>query len=124
MGKASRYKGPERRRHKMFVTRNTEYHFRDGVCVAVRDRRTGSWLPSHLALNRQLSGGVRVMPNGTAIPSCEPPKVGEALYFGTGGSELITSKLCDVERPEKALVHAYPEPQGEVSGSFLTESGW
>src|SRR6187549_387121 len=44
------YEGTERRRHRVYMTRNTEYHFRDGVCVAVRDRRTGDWLPGHLAL--------------------------------------------------------------------------
>ena len=48
----------ERRRHKVFVTRNTEYHFRDRLCVAVRDRRTGDFLPGHLALKRELAGGV------------------------------------------------------------------
>ncbi|MFO0673294.1 MAG: hypothetical protein U0235_27385 [Polyangiaceae bacterium] len=34
--------GPDRRRHRVYVTKNTEYHFRDGFCVAVRgDRRPG-----------------------------------------------------------------------------------
>ena len=39
------YRGTERRRHRVYMTRNTEYHFRDGVCVAVRDRRTGDGSP-------------------------------------------------------------------------------
>ena len=56
------YRGPERRRHRIFVTRNTEYHFRDDVCVAVRDRRTGSFLQGHLALCRPLHGGIRFFP--------------------------------------------------------------
>ncbi len=38
------YAGPDRRRHRVYVTKNTEYHFRDGFCVAVRDRRTGDFL--------------------------------------------------------------------------------
>ncbi len=102
------YAGPDRRRHRIFVTRNTEYHFRDEVCVAVRDRKTESWLPSHLALFRRLSGGVRFMKNGTALPSNEAPQVGEALYFAEEGRELITSILCGVARPPKRLVEAYP----------------
>jgi hypothetical protein len=103
------YQGGERRRHRMYVTRNTEYLFRDGVCVAVRDRKTGTWLPSHLALERRLTGGVRLLRNGTAIPVLESPNVGEALYFAEEeGRELITSKLCGVERPEKRLVSQYP----------------
>jgi hypothetical protein len=102
------YGGPERRRHRMYVTRNTEYHFRDRVCVAVRDRTTGHWLESHLALSRKLSGAVRFCPNGTAIPSLEDPKIGEALFFGSNGRELITSLLCSIERPQKTVVASYP----------------
>jgi hypothetical protein len=92
----------------MFVTRNTEYHFRDGVCVAVRDRKSGTWLPAHLALRRTLTGRVRFQPNGVAIPGAGNPQVGEALYFGDDGRELVTSLLTAVERPEKALVTHYP----------------
>ncbi len=96
----------ERRQHKMFVTRNTEYHFRGPLCVGVRDRRTGSWLSSHLAQGRQLSGAVRFHQNGAAVPVAGEPEVGEALYFGEGGRDLVTSALCAVERPGKAaLVH-------------------
>ncbi len=105
----SNYQGKDRRRHRMYVTRNTEYHFRDDVCVAVRDRKTKTWLGSHLALRRKLTGGVRVLPNGTAIPVLDPPDIGEALYFSDEeGRELITSRLCSVERPAKRLVTAYP----------------
>jgi hypothetical protein len=103
----SRYRGPERRVFRMYVTRNTEYHFRGERCVAVRDRRTGQWLESHLAVDRRLAGGVRFFQNGTAVPSCEPPKVGEALYFDEGGRELITSVLASIERPAKEVVACY-----------------
>jgi hypothetical protein len=111
------YPGPERRRHRMFVTRNTEYHFRDAVCVAVRDRRSGSWLPSHLALHRRVSGRVRFQPNGVALPVDGEPDVGEALYFCDDGRELVTSLLTSVERPAKALVFSYPEATGFVERS-------
>jgi hypothetical protein len=102
-----RYRGPERRVHRLFVTRNTEYHFRGERCVAVRDRRTGQWLQSHLAVDRKLAGGVRFFENGTAVPSCEEPKVGEALYFDDEGRELITSVLASIERPTKDIVACY-----------------
>jgi hypothetical protein len=107
----------ERRRHRMFVTRNTEYHFRDAVCVAVRDRRSGSWLPSHLALARKVSGRVKFHANGVAIPHHGDPEVGEALYFGDEGRELVTSMLTSVERPAKCLVESYPEPTRFVQAS-------
>ena len=105
--KVSGFSGPERRHHRMFVTRNTEYHFRDELCVAVRDRRSGKWLASHLALHRKLSGAVRFHPNGTAVPIESWPNVGQALYFSNDGRELVTSLLCAIERPRKSVVSEY-----------------
>jgi hypothetical protein len=102
------YEGRDRRQHRVYVTRNTEYHFRGQTCVAVRDRKTGRFLHSHLAVQRTLSGGVKYQSNGTAVPSCAPPLVGEALYFGDDGRELVTSLCSSIERPERALVAAYP----------------
>src|SRR4051794_24375646 len=106
--KATNPRGSERRRHRVFMTRNTEYHFRDGMCVAVRDRRTGDWLPGHLALRRQLFGSIRFFMNGSILPNPGEPKVGEALFFASGGRDLITSPLESVERPAKGLVQDYP----------------
>ena len=96
----------------MYVTRNTEYHFRGQTCVAVRDRKSGRFLQSHLAVARMLSGGVRYQENGTAIPSGSPPLVGEALYFGSARDEreLVTSLCSSIERPARDLVAAYPAP--------------
>src|ERR1700742_5057694 len=75
------YRGPERRRHRVFLTRNTEYHFRDGFCIAVRDRRTGDFLEGHLALHRRVNGGLRFFPNGGIAPNGGEPRPGESLYF-------------------------------------------
>jgi len=101
------FHGPERRRHRVYVTRNTEYHFRDGFCVAVRDRRTGSFLQSHLALRRRIHGGLRFFLNGAIIPNPGEPQPGEALYFESAGRDLVTSPLESVERPPKEIVEAY-----------------
>jgi hypothetical protein len=106
---SDRYRGPERRQHRMYVTRNTEYHFRGERCVAVRDRRTGTWLDSHLAIDRKLAGAVRFHENGAAIPSDEAPRVGEALYFDDDGRELITSLLAAIERPSRDIVASYAD---------------
>jgi hypothetical protein len=102
------YPSPERRQHRVYVTRNTEYHVRGTLCVAVRDRKTGRFLASHLAIKRSVSCGVRFQTNGTALPSSAPPQVGEALYFGEGGRELVTSLCSSIERPAKQLVASYP----------------
>ena len=109
------YQGRDRRKHRRFVTRNTEYHFRDRTCVAVRDRRSGEWLPSHLALNRSLTGAVRYA-SGNVLPSLGEPRVGDALYFGDDGHELVTSLLCAIDRPEKAIVRSYPHASSAAAG--------
>ena len=102
------YGGPERRRHRILVTRNTEYHFRDGFCVAVRDRRTGEFLQGHLALSRRAEGGLKFFEEGGIAPNPGDPRPGEAIYFGSHGPELVTSPLERVERPSKEIVGAYP----------------
>jgi hypothetical protein len=107
MEQKSSYAGPERRKNRVFVTKNTEYHFRGDRCVAVRDRRSHQWLPSHLAIGRRLSGGVHFHPNGTAVPVVDLPALGEALYFADDGRELITSTVCGLERPGREVVSQY-----------------
>lgn len=79
------YTGPERRRRKVYLTRNTEYHFLDSVCVAVRHRDSGQWRVAHVALRRTLSGCVSFTAAGEVQPKLAPPAVGDALFFCDGG---------------------------------------
>jgi hypothetical protein len=102
------FEGPDRRRHRVYITRNTEYHFRDGFCIAVRDRRSGDFLRGHLALRRRLHGGLKFYLNGAIVPNPGEPQPGEALYFAYEGRDLVTSPLESVDRPEKKLVDSYP----------------
>ena len=100
----------ERRRHRVYVTRNTEYHMRDGVCVAVRDRRTGRFVPAHVALSLKLEGGVRLFANGGVIPRIEKPGVGDAIWFATSedaSRQIVTSRIEAIERPTKDVVASY-----------------
>jgi hypothetical protein len=105
---AADYQGPERRRHRVYLTRNTEYHFRDGFCVAVRDRRTGDFLHGHLALHRRVHGGLKFHAGGGIAPNDGEPRPGESLYFASDGRDLVTSALEGVERPSRDVVSAYP----------------
>lgn len=99
----------ERRRRKKFVTRNSEYHFEDERCVAVRDRGQGRWQLAHIALAQPLGGTIRFDEAGCAYPTFEPPEVGDALFFGDdAGPELITSAIDAIMRPTKDEVTAYP----------------
>ena len=102
------YEGPERRVHRVYVTRNTEYHVRAGVCVAVRDRRAGDgWTEDHPAVGRRLEGSLRFQPSGI-LPVPEEPDVGDSIYFRQGERDLITSRVERVERPARGIVSSYP----------------
>lgn len=100
------YAGKERRIHKIFVTRNTEYHVRRDRCVAVRDRRTGQYLQGHLALQSRVSGGLRFTRYGVAAIE-GLPSIGESLFFSAGGRDLVTSPVESIGRPSRDTVQNY-----------------
>jgi hypothetical protein len=107
------YEGTERRRHRVYVTKNTEYHMRDGICVAVRDRKSQAFRTAHIALNLRVEGGVKVFPNGAVIPKQNNPELGDAIYFThktPAGEErrIVTSRLEKIDRPPKRDVLRYP----------------
>lgn len=106
------YQGNDRRKHVVYRTRNTEYHLRDGVCIAVRDRHTRVWRTAHIALNLRLEGGVRIYSNGAAVPSMTKPQMGDAIYFtdrqGETERQIVTSRLEAVDRPSREEVQSYP----------------
>ena len=102
------YAGPERRRRRVYSTRNTEYHFLDEVCVAVRHRDSGQWRMAHVALQRKLSGCVSFTEHGEVQPKAAPPTLGDSLFFSADGVDVITSTLTDVSRPLPQTIATYP----------------
>lgn len=105
---ATSFNGKDRRRHHVYVTKNTEYHLRDGFCVAVRDRHSGDFLQGHLALKRRVQGGLKFFMNGAMVPNPGTPREGESLFFCSQGRDLVTSPIEKVERPARELTQAYP----------------
>ena len=101
------YRGPERRIHWVFVTRNTEYHVRQSTCVAVRDRHSGEWLADHFAHGRAVAGALRVSDAGAISASPGLPGVGDSLYFESVHRDLVTSAIVSVERPRPEVVAQY-----------------
>ncbi len=102
------YAGTDRRIHRVYVTRNTEYHVRRNLCVGVRDRRTGAWVRGHLALRSRVSGGLRFFDTGGVRPNDGEPGIGESLFFSADGRDLVTSPIVAIERPVRDVVRQYP----------------
>ena len=104
------YGGPERRRHGCSSpgTPSITSRTRSASRSATGDRQ---WLASHLALKRRLAAACASRATAARSPSRTAPKVGEALFFGLGGRELVTSLLCAIERPERQIVLEYAAPR-------------
>ena len=108
------YTGPERRIHRILITRNTEYHLRRRTCVRVRDRRSGHWVDGHRATGRQLSGSFAFGELDAPVNLSGVPEPGECVFFDSGSGHLITSPVLQISRPPKALVAAeYPAETGD-----------
>lgn len=98
----------DRRIHKVYVTRNTEYHVRRDQCVAVRDRRSGEWLRAHLALKQRVHGGLKFSRQGGIHATVGLPDIGESMFFHAEGRDLVTSPVLSIDRPGRAIVSRYP----------------
>ena len=98
------YHGPERRRHRVYITRNTEYHIRDNRCVAVRDPRTGEWKSDHDALGKEIAGGLAIGQSGSLSVHLGEPKIGDQIFFT---NDLATTVVTAINRPSLATVAQY-----------------
>ncbi len=90
------YRGPERRVRTCFVTRHREYHFKSGVCVAVRDRASSAWIADHEAVGLRL---VPPLPGGDYL--------GRPLDLIRKTLYVRTSEVVDILRPNRTTAAAY-----------------
>jgi hypothetical protein len=105
--------GRERRRHRLYVTQNTEYHLRDRICVGVRDLWSGRWRPDHPAVGKWLFGAVRSGEAG--LEPLAAPEVDCLLWFENGDNDILTSRLTVITRPHRRCLDRYlPEGQSEL----------
>jgi hypothetical protein len=89
----------DRRRHRIFFTRHTEYHLRGDECVGVRDRGSGTWLTDHAALRLR----------ALRLPSMLRSEdwIGLRIQFWGSRTDVLTSPVVAVGRPEIVEVGAY-----------------
>ena len=109
------YSGPERRVHRILVTRNTEYHMRRRTVVKVRDRKSGRWVDEHPALQRDLAGAFTFGETDAPVNLSDQPEPGECAFFGGEQGHLITSPVLFVRRPPKGLVLTEYPPTSPTS---------
>ncbi len=90
------YNGPERRIHAVISTRNREYHVRAGICIAVRDKKSGVWISSHEVI-------------GMKLEEKDPLThyVGKPLHFISDVARVQTTRIEGLFRPGKSVVDVY-----------------
>jgi len=105
---ATAFTGTDRRQNKVYVTRNTEYHVRDGRVVAVRERRRRCWLADHKGIGLHIQGLIH---GDTMVPRPGEPGVGDRMYLADGllkgPTDLVTSMVLAIERPAREDVAQY-----------------
>ena len=93
------------------MTQNHEYHCKDGICVAVRDLRTGEFVPRHGAVGKKATGAVVL--RGSGIESIVPPEdasPGQRMHFAVDvddRTDVLTSSVTAIERPPREVVAKY-----------------
>jgi hypothetical protein len=97
----------ERRRHKLFITRNREYHTRDDEVVAVRDRKSGRFLSDHTALQGVVVGGMRGSLGHHYKDGFSAVEPGDSLCISNFGNGIVTSTVEEITRPPKEVVEHY-----------------
>jgi len=115
----------DRRRHRMFVTRNSEYHMREDICVGVRNTREDRWLDRSRLLSARLMGAVDSF-STLSSSACTEPAVGKYLLFVCENGELIvTTKLEAIDRPPLDAVKNYlpSEADREDSSQVILPQG-
>lgn len=106
--------GIERRRHKMFITRNREYHTRDHQIVAVRDRKSGSFLNEHSALQGLVVGSLHGAQGHQYKDGFTAIEEGDSLCISNLGNGVITSVVERIDRPPKEVLRFYLPKKSSV----------
>jgi hypothetical protein len=104
MGHGDATRGSARPGYAVFITHNSEYHCRDGVCVGVRDRRTRGSVRSHAVVGGCIFMGRAVDARGEAERvSRATANVGDRIWFATEGGKgcVITSPVVAVVGPSR-----------------------
>jgi hypothetical protein len=86
----------------LYLTYYSEYLVRGEVCVGVRDRRSGSWQPMHVAARAYVLGPQATLHSSPLIG--DGPRLGERLCLRTAACRIVTGPIIAVETPSRRLV--------------------
>lgn len=87
---------------KLYLTYRTEYLVLRDLCVGVRDRPTGRWLPLHAAACSTVLGPAHAFDGDPAIPS--PVRIGEQMCLRPAIERVVTGPIIAIEEPPVRVV--------------------
>jgi len=88
---------------RLYVTYRSEYLMLRDLCVGVRDRRTGAWVPLHAAACSQMLGTLSNPEPSHARP-CVQPRVGERVALYASARRIITGAIVAVEAASPRII--------------------
>lgn len=105
----------DRRLHRVFFTRHTEYHLRGDECVGVRDRDSGTWMTDHAALRLR----------ALRLPSMRKSEewIGRRIQFWGSRTDVLTSPVLAVGRAGIPEIGAYVSQARAGSINGIGSSG-
>ena len=87
---------------RLYLTYRSEYLVLQDLCVGVRDRVSGHWLPLHAAACSTVLGPAHALDSDPAIPS--PVRVGEQMYLRPSIERVVTGPIIAIEEPPARVV--------------------
>jgi hypothetical protein len=103
----------------LYLTHYSEYLVRGDFCVGVRDRRSGTWQPSHAATRAYVLGSQATLHSTPATPWLgDGARVGERLCLRTSACQIVTGPIIAVETPSPRSIEEAEEQCHAASGSL------
>jgi len=87
---------------KLYLTYRSEYLVLQDLCVGVRDRMSGAWLPLHSAVSAQVLGPLADS-EVTPLPTTRV-RIGERLCLYAVARKVLTGEILAIEEPSSSLL--------------------
>jgi hypothetical protein len=88
---------------KLYLTYRSEYLVLRDLCVGVRDRSTGTWVPLHAAACAHVLGPAHAVDRTPPlVPS--PVRVGEQMFLRPALQRIVTGPIVAIEEPTPKLM--------------------
>lgn len=87
---------------KLYLTYRSEYLVLRDLCVGVRDRRTGVWIPMHAASCAHVLGPIDA--HETSHLPAMPVRIGERLSLHASARRIVTGPIVAIEQATASTV--------------------